>query len=336
MLAKAVARRDELSDMVGLAELVITARRGDPDRVEALWREIEHDPGIEPFERLRWRVLRAYAALRRGDPLVGRLYAEAVAEAEALGLTGYPDNLEHAAWAALQAWAGTVDDAWEVRCLGPLEVVRGGATVPVPPGRPASLIGLLAATGTPQRLPAVIDALWPQVSTSQGRRRLRQVLYRLRDAGIDVVERIGDDQLCLRSGVATDLAEFERHAARRSISSAEAALGRVRGPLLDGDELLVGHPEIDALREHVRMRRLVLLGRLVDAATTANDRAQAIEWATLAHAADLADEASALSLAHLLVADGRGGEARAVAADTVRALALLDLDPTPALRAAAS
>ena len=155
-------------------------------------------------------------------------------------------------------------------------------------------------------------------------------------AGIDVVERIGDDQLCLRSGVATDLAEFERHAARRSISSAEAALGRVRGPLLDGDELLVGHPEIDALREHVRMRRLVLLGRLVDAATTANDRAQAIEWATLAHAADLADEASALSLAHLLVADGRGGEARAVAADTVRALALLDLDPTPALRAAAS
>jgi len=335
MLARAVARRDELPDMVGLAELAITARRGDPDGVEGMWAAIADDDGIEPFERLRCRVLRAYAALRRGDPVVAELYAEAVAEAEALGLAQYPANMEGAAWAALQAWAVSRGGAWEIRCLGPLEVTRGGAAVPVPPGRPAALLGLLAAMGRPQRLPWVIDALWPDLPEREGRRRLRQVLYRLRDSGLDVVERVGDDQIALRRDVGTDLAEFERHATRRSDDSAELAVRQVRGPLLDGDELIGRHPDVEALRERMHVRRRLLLERLVEAASAAGDRRRAIEWATALHRGDEADEAAALRLARLLVEDGRGDEARAVTSATIAALARLDLDPSPAVTQAA-
>ena len=331
MLRRAVARREELPDMVGLAELAITARRGDPHQVESMWAMIEHDPGIEPFERLRCLVLRAYAALRRDDPTVADLYAEAEAAAEALHLTEFPANVEGVAWAALRAWAVARGGTWRIACLGGLEVSRGGAAVAVPPGQPATLLGLLAATAVPQRVPWVVDALWPDVSEREGRRRLRQVLYRLRNAGIDLVERVGDDRIALRPDVITDVATFERHAVRPTLDSAELAARQVRGPLLDGDELIGRHPEIEALREHVHVRWRGLLERLVDAAIEAGDRARAVIHATALHPAAASDEVAARRLVQLLVDAGRGDEARTIAADTIRALARLDLEPAPAL-----
>lgn len=209
----------------------------------------------------------------------------------------------------------------------------------MPPGRPAGLIGLLAAIGVPARVPWVIDALWPDATEDAGRTRLRQVLYRLRRAGVDIVARVGDDQLTLGDQVRTDVGEFERLARVGSgrdtgaVDAARHAVDLVRGVLLAGVELPGEPPEIEVIRERIRIRHLALLDRLVTAATAIDDAAAAIEWASRAHDADPADEAGALRLARLLVADGRDADARAVVATTIHALAHLDLEPTPSLRA---
>ncbi|HWL44735.1 MAG TPA: AAA family ATPase [Ilumatobacter sp.] len=341
MLARARARRDELPDVVRLAEFAVLARHGDPALVEQMWPDVEADPGIEPFERLRCRALRAYAALRRGAPTVERLYAELRAHADALGLPDVPANLEPVAVAALEHWS-TGATGWEIRCIGPLSVTYADTEVPLPPGRPAALLGLLAATGEPMRVPWVIDVLWPDASEAAGRSRLRQVLYRLRRAGVELVVRVGDDQLALHGDVRTDVEQFDHQAAAAAGRDADAVAGArratelVRGPLLDGVDLPGEPPEIEAIRERIRVRHLGLLDRLVEAAAATDDERGAIEWAAQAHRADPSDEVGALRLVRLLVADGRDPDARAVAAATVHALSQLDLDPTPALRAAAS
>lgn len=337
MLARVLPRRDEQPELITLAEFVVAARRGDPETASKLWPRVEADDGIELFERVRCRYLLAYAALRGGDPSVELLYRQAVAEAEAIGLPNLPKTLEPVAFAAFAEWEARNLGIWEVDSLGPLRVRRGGIEVPVPAGRPAALVGLLAMAGGPERVTRVIDLLWPDVSEADGRIRLRQVLYRLRTSLPDLIVRVGEDHIGFSDGVSTDLERFEalvdEAAKSRSngIDAARRAVELYRGPLLEDLTLDLEGPDVEMRRAWARSRYLALLDLLSEHARAAGDTTEAVSWAERAHLEEPIDERRAVALARLLRESGRSGDAVGVLAVTSAGLRDFGLDPSPAL-----
>lgn len=107
---------------------------------------------------------------------------------------------------------------WSVRLLGGFEVHHRGLPLQPPTGVPLEAVKLLATCG-PLHVEALAEALWPEVRPDTGRRRLRNVLLRVRDAYGPMVER-GDDVIAL-----TQQAEVDAH---RFCEEAEAALLRPR------------------------------------------------------------------------------------------------------------
>jgi DNA-binding SARP family transcriptional activator len=97
--------------------------------------------------------------------------------------------------------------AAEVRILGPTTVVRGHRHSVPPPGRPATLLALVA-TQRSVPIDRVLDLLWPDVDPVRSRPRLRNVLSRLRAEVGPVVERDGE-LLVLGSDVVVDAHRFE-------------------------------------------------------------------------------------------------------------------------------
>lgn len=323
-LAEVRPRRDEQPELVTLAEFVVAARRGDPAEAERLWPAIEADEGIELFERVRCRLLRAYAALRRGDPETGRRLREAVAEAETQGLTGVPSHLEPVAAAALETWQAAQEGSYEITCLGGFEVRRGQQVVPLPPGRPTELVVLLALEPGPQRLQRVLETLWPHTPDRDARVRLRQVLYRLRRAAPELVVRPSDEILALAPDVRLDLATFDRRwsAAADVPDDRDAALRAIELP---GDEVLTGFAserldaDVALVRQNVHDRRLALLDRLARLDADARPESS-LRWAEQAHGLDPSDDRRAVALAGQLLERGRAADARRVCARTTAAL----------------
>jgi DNA-binding SARP family transcriptional activator len=100
----------------------------------------------------------------------------------------------------------SLDTPRRLHVLGHLRVVNqdGGESVPVGDAQ-RSLLLLLAFHGA-VHVEQAIDALWPTVDVSTGRRRLRNVLSRLHQCCGLVVRREGP---ALVLAVPTDLAEYE-------------------------------------------------------------------------------------------------------------------------------
>jgi hypothetical protein len=143
-----------------------------------------------------------------------------------------------------------------VRLLGGFAVAIDDAELPVPVGRPSTLLQLLALSGGAITISAAAEALWPDADDATARRRLRNVLGRLRTAGA-LVERHGA-QLRLPRETVIDAVEFER-AARRALQSRTVdfdvaagndALALYRGDLLPGecaDEIELHRERLQAL-----------------------------------------------------------------------------------------
>lgn len=335
MLAAAQERRGEQPELVALAEFVVAARRGDAMTVEERWPAIIADDGLEPFERARCRFLRAYAAFHSGRPDAARLHREALAEAEAIGFAALPAVLEPAAAAAINAMPDEPGAPWEVRCFGPLTVVRtrpDGVAEPVelPAGLPAVMVAALAVNEAPVRVARMIDLLWPGVGEADARARFRQVLYRLRRSVPGLVVRLGNDRLAFGDGVVVELAEVERLGERvtgRSDDARHAAgelVDRMRGPLLADFPLDVASEELEAevvmLRARVRGRYLAALDLLAAEADDRGDVDAATGWRARAHHADPADQRRAIDVARRLTAVGRAPAARAVLEATTAAI----------------
>lgn len=91
--------------------------------------------------------------------------------------------------------------------LGRLRVVDSDGTERVPTGQPERLLLLyLALHGGTVHSEQAIEALWPDVSPAVGRRRLRNVLVRLRGVCGAVVRREG---VCLVLDADTDISRYQ-------------------------------------------------------------------------------------------------------------------------------
>ncbi len=226
----------------------------------------------------------------------------------------------------------------QLRLLGGAFLLSGGEPVT---GRAAqrhrlALLAILASTpdGFPRDRAAAL--LWPDASTTRGRKLISDSVYRInRAAGAEVIQGAGDELLLDREQLRCDLWIF-----RRALGEGrwEEAVSAWRGPFLDGF-FLSGAAEFDHWLEEERRRLEREYVRALEARATHLDRegdpaAAARAWEAVA----TADPHNARVACRLMEALDRAGErARAVAHARIhsRLMEELELDPEPAVLALA-
>lgn len=349
LLARARERAAETAHLVSVHDAAVLARSGDPGEADAaIARAL--GPAAEPNERWPLLLLRAYAALRRGDPRAGALAAEAFALCEELGHPRGPWWRERAVTEALLATGpdrassavGGPDPsarAWRVEILGSFALRRGdGHPVELPAGRPARAVRILAAAGGRMHAETLIELLWPEAPRDVGRARLRNLRSRLRTAAGDVLVR-DEEVIALAAGCEVDAEDFEREAraaiscgaageATRAASLARSALERYRGDLLPDDRY---EEWAASRRERLRLLRLELLDLLAADAEHTGEIDEAARLLTRAIDAEPRDELRYCALARLLVSQGRTGSARGILEQARAALAAEGIPASPAL-----
>ena len=348
-LRRAISESSADPRSVALAEALILARRDDPVQAEERFKEIDENLLAPPRERWRMCLFRAHAAVGRGDPSGKQWAVEAFEAAESLGLPMLPLVQEHALAQRLVAAAAEAGSRaaaslpvenlpLTIYLLGRFAVVRGGLEMPLPSGRPQKLVKFLAVRGGRAHVEEAVEALWPNVSPGSGRKRLRNVLNRLRETSSDLVVRQGE-MLSLADEVEVDAQLFERDARRAlsddptqngrgdALATARSAVARYAGELLPDD---VYEPWAAGPRERLRLRCLSLLDLLAAAARARGDGAGELVVLERAMEVDPHDEGRYLGAVESLRAQGKRLAAYSL---LLRARAALSAAGLPAPRA---
>ena len=343
-LARALERRHEAPRYVELAQGTLTARRGEPEEAERILAEAAGRPDLEARERWHVSLLRALAARRGGREEPAASFArEAFENAAALGHPELPLLREPTLAAELLPLAASAGSAaagsltpealpLEVTILGRFSVGRGGRPSKLPPGRPTLLVAFVAAMGGRVAADEAIETLWPGVEPASGRKRLRNILNRLRAGAGEIVARDGE-MLTFPPGTVVDATAFERavaavladSAAPDSPGRARAALDRYPGTLLPDLPYADWAAEP---RERLRARQLALLDLLANAAEQAGDADEALRFLEQAIEVDRFDESRYLQAARLQLAQGRRGRALKTLRDAAGAVRQLGLEPS--------
>lgn len=343
-LRRALERVTEAPRYVRLAEGAFEARHGDPDRAESILAEVAARPDLDVRESWRPALLRALAAHRSGEQArAAERAGESFALAGRAGMPELPLRREPEVATMFLSLIGTASDdasmlergGASITVLGRFEVRRSGALLSIPPGRPEALVKLLSVNGGRLPVDAVIEALWPGVEESSGRKRLRNVLNRLRDAAGDLVVREGD-LLAFDSGTDVDVVLFEQ-AARAAFAEPDAGLSQARAALsLYAGEVLPDDRYQDWAtepRERVRARALGLLDLLASHAERDGDLDEALRLLERGIEVDRLDESRYVRSARLLLRQGRRGRALEILRASAAALRDLGLDPSDEHRA---
>jgi DNA-binding SARP family transcriptional activator len=344
-LERAQADPGDAERLIAMAECALLARHGDPARAEEQLLAV-YDHGIVPREFWRVTLLRAYAALRRGDPVAGALAARAFEEAARLGAPQLPLIRERELTEALLALAVETGSpaarALEgsslpvaLALLGRFELTEGGRALPLGSGQAAQLVKLVAVSGGRIHAEQAIEALWPDSDPAAGRNRLRTVLGRLREAAQDAVHREGE-LLCLAANVRVDLAQFQQESRQAlalsygdpsaAVAVARSAIARYRGDLLPHD---LYEDWSDAPREEARRTMLELLDLCAAAAAERGDLDEARRMVERTIELAPYDDDRYLKVASILHEQGRRGAALSVLRRARSTLAELGV-PLPA------
>lgn len=144
----------------------------------------------------------------------------------------------------------------EVRLFDTFAVLRPDGDVTPPPGRPSTLIKVLAVHGGWITIDMAIDVLWNDVSLATGRRRLRNVLYRVRTVCGELIDRNGET-LFFAPDTGIDLCQWRERSATDCPVERRALVEHAP------DEFLRSDRYEDWLEPHRRDYQLDLLG-LID------------------------------------------------------------------------
>ncbi len=343
-LRRALERAAESPRHVQLAEGAFEARYGDAVKAETVLASLAGRADLDVRDGWRPALLRAWAWRRRGDSSrATSLARDALALAKRTGAPDLPVRREPEIATALfalldgSAADGAVSPAPSITVLDGFGAHRAGLVLEIPAGRPASLVKLLALHGGRRPVDAVIEELWPGVEASSGRKRLRNVLNRLREACGELVERDGST-LAFVERTSVDAVLFEERALEAvaspddpaSTDRARAALGLYTGEALPDDryEDWAAEP-----RERLRSRALDLLDLLAAWAERDGDLDEALRLLERAIEADRLDEWRYLRSAELLLRQGRRGRALGILRASASALRTLGLEPSAEHRA---
>jgi DNA-binding SARP family transcriptional activator/ATP/maltotriose-dependent transcriptional regulator MalT len=339
-LRRALERVDEGPRHVRLAEGALEARHGDPERAEQLLAELAARPDLDVREAWRPALLRSWARSRAGDTdAAAALARETFALAARTGAPDLPARREPELAEALAVLVDASDGgdahataAASITVLGGFSARRAGAVLELPPGRPTALVQLLAVHGGRRHADAAIEALWPGVEASSGRKRLRNVLNRLRESAGELVARDGQT-LAFVEGTDVDAVLFEQRASEAlahpddpmSLDRARAALALYSGEALPDEryEDWAAEP-----RERLRSRALGLLDLLAAAAERHGDVDEALRLLERAIEIDRLDESRYVRAARLLLRQGRRGRALDMLRAGAGAVRELGLEPS--------
>lgn len=239
-LGLAVATGDPAWSQLGPAELEVALAAAEHTPVLALADRLRISP--PEVERLRDDVLTVIGA--RGGSAVGDALARPVTQ----GDPARPPHLE-------------------VRVLGGLAVLVDGGPVPLPVGAASTAVAMLALRRA-VHVEELTEVLWPEATPEVARRRLRNVLARVKQAVGPVLVRRGD-RVELGADVVVDHHVLDARA-RRALSappgpqrsaSIQAVLDAERGPLLP--EMLYEQWS-DPERARAELRRDELVCALAD------------------------------------------------------------------------
>jgi len=279
-------------------------RLGAPGWVTLARRELALVPSAEEFGE---------AALRS--------MAEAAASPPAMLVTAPVSRVDH--------------PPWEITLLGSFSVRRFGEPVSLPLSLAAQGLKIVALH---EKLPVeeLVELLWPDAAPGVGTRRLRNVLWRVRAASGDLLER-DDNFIRLAGDAVTDVAQFRQlgeQAVRRDTPPEEAArlareaLVLYRGELLPGDryaDWAAGHRE-----SYVRLY-IQLLDLLLEEAVTREHLQEALALLDRLIDADPYEEHHYLRAAELLARSGNRRRALATLERAERMLADLGVPPSRAI-----
>ena len=344
---RALERREESRPVVDRSLAAVAARTGDPMEAERAFTDPMTLYRLEPRDGWRISLLRAFAALRRGDPRAGPLAARAFDEAAGSGHPELPLVRERAVAEALLELAAASGSAAAselrgrglpaaITLLGRFALTRGGQPIAGLEGRQAQVVKVVATLG-PSPLDVVSDALWPHADSEGGRQRLRNVLTRLRDAAGAIVVREGT-LLRLADDATVDADLFAREARRalaqaaaerhQWVSAARGALARYAGDLLPED--LYADWTV-ARRETLHTLFLDLLDLLAAHYVRHGDASEAVHLLERAIAGEPYEESRYLQLVGIHRERGATGRALEVARRGRAAMRELGVTASPAL-----
>jgi len=296
----------------------IMARTGSPEPAARQLEELAVNPEVEPGRRWEIDLLQAYCYWQMGDgPSATKFFEQCMKECRALDQPLLATHIEREIVGLLQAPGGSdgQSDRLRVQLCGDFGVFGPTGPLYKPLGHAATLLKVLILNDRRLTLDQATDTLWPEVAPDVGRRRLRNVLGRLRQTHDKLVVRV-DDALELSSLVSSDFGEAQ--AAVDRATNRNATQSDIERALeLLGPELLVEDRYAD-WAEAARTDRVAMTVRLLDQLAVVCEDAEDPEAA-----------ANALERAHLL--DPLGGRRPERAATLLRsagretaALALLE------------
>lgn len=252
-----------------MAAVIVHARAGDLDAALARHEELVASGRLPP-DRL-WRPV--LELVRAGaDGIDRRTARNATAAVSGLGLEELVAQLGLVTSDEAPSAGADAAAPMTVSVLGGFSVTVDGGPVAVPPGHVARLLKLLAVRPAGVAVEVAIDLLWPDMAEVVGRRRLKNVVNRLRGTVGQTMIRRDRGTLGLDPSVEVDLVGFERAVTSALLTgppgdtawvdAAVRALSAYRGELLPDD------PYDDWLateRLSARSRAVAVLERLLDA-----------------------------------------------------------------------
>jgi DNA-binding SARP family transcriptional activator len=240
-------------------------------------------------------------------------------------------------WVAVPSrgdWLLPEDDRTVVYVLGRFAVVRDGVELSIPLGLPQKLVKFVATRDRGRtHVEQAIEALWPGGSAADGRRRLRNVLNRVRESCGDLIVRQGET-LSFLEGAEVDAQLFEQEA-RRALGAGDdddEAVSMARAVEARYEELLpddLYEPWVAVPRERLKQQCLRLIDLIAaDARERGNDKA---ERAALERAleVDPEDVSRLLDAAESLHAQGKKLQAYALLVRAKRAARAAGLPEPP-------
>ncbi|MEM7094665.1 MAG: hypothetical protein AAF567_16795 [Actinomycetota bacterium] len=195
---------------IEFARSAVAARRGDSiEDLDLIIENLRERHGVPPHRAWRLTADRAIALHRSGDrDGANEQHARSLEQAAAVHQRELAHRLLEPVFGQNGRPPGQLRPL-RVNVLGTFEVLHGDDPIEVPQGRISIALKMLALSESPVALDVVLEALWPDCDPEIGRRRIKNVVARLRTlVGADRIVR-GEDSLALDPAVQVDLWQFE-------------------------------------------------------------------------------------------------------------------------------
>jgi DNA-binding SARP family transcriptional activator len=228
-----------------------------------------------------------------------------------------------------------VGHEWDISLLGEFTVSRRNAEVAIPQSLAAQALKIVTLHKR-IHVDELVEMLWPDAAQGVGSRRLRNVLWRIRGACGDLLQREGN-LICLARDASTDIDRFDDLATQALTCDggtqevahlAEQAVAIYRGELLPGDRYA---DWAAAYREALLRRHASMLELLVTASLAEGRLDQALAYLERLIETDPFEEHYYLQVAEIHVEAGQFHRARNALERASRMLVDLGVPPSPTL-----